>query len=83
MVKLMLKLEQAIEAQEGSRGIAVVGWMVNITARPLYSWERDLVPIVQEARWAPGKVRTGAGNIVPTGIRSPDRSARIQNASIV
>ena len=34
------------------------------------------VPIVQEARWAPGPVWTGAKNLAPTGIRSPDRPAR-------
>jgi len=34
------------------------------------------VPIVQENWWAPGPVRTGAENLDPTGIRSPDRPAR-------
>ena len=33
---------------------------------------RDTVPIVQEAGWAPGPVWTGAENLAPTGIRSPD-----------
>ena len=33
------------------------------------------VPIVQEARQAPGLVWTGAENLAPTGIRSPDRPA--------
>ena len=28
--------------------------------------------IVQKAGWAPGPVRTGAENLAPTGIRSPD-----------
>ena len=37
---------------------------------------KDLVPIVQEAGWAPGPVWTGAENLPPTGIRSPDRPAR-------
>ena len=32
-------------------------------------------PTVQEAGWAPGPVRTGAENLAPTGIRSPDRPA--------
>ena len=32
--------------------------------------------IVQEAGWAPGPVWTGAENLAPTGIRSPDRPAR-------
>jgi len=38
-----------------------------------------LVPTVQEAGWAPGPVWTGAENISPTGIRSPDRPARSQS----
>jgi hypothetical protein len=37
---------------------------------------KDPVPIVQEARWAPGLIWTGAENLDPTGIRSPDRPAR-------
>ena len=37
------------------------------------------VPIVQEAGWAPGPVWTGAENLAPTGIRSPDRPARSQS----
>ena len=35
-----------------------------------------LVPIVQEAGWAPGAVWTGMENVASTGIRSPDRLAR-------
>jgi hypothetical protein len=34
------------------------------------------VPIGQEAVWATGPVRTGAKNLAPTWIRSPDRPAR-------
>ena len=41
--------------------------------------ERDPVPIVQEAGWAPGPVWTGAESIAPTGIRSPDRPARSES----
>jgi len=37
---------------------------------------RDPVPIVQEAGWASELVWTGAENLVPTGILSPDRPAR-------
>jgi hypothetical protein len=44
--------------------------------RPLTTPGKDPVPIVQEAGWAPGPVWTGAGNLAPTGIRSPDRPAR-------
>ena len=43
---------------------------------PLYSRERDLVPILQEDGWAPGTIWTGAENLAPLGIRSPDRPAR-------
>ena len=39
-----------------------MGWVVNATPRPLYPRERDPVPIVEEAGWAPGSVWTGAGN---------------------
>jgi len=38
--------------------------------------ERYQVPIVQEAGWAPGPVRTAAENITPTGIRFQDHPAR-------
>ena len=40
---------------------------------------KDPVPIVQEAGWALGPVWTGAENLVPTGIRSPDRPARSES----
>jgi hypothetical protein len=56
-----------------------MGWVVNATHRPLYPRERDPVPTVQEARWAPGPVWTGAENLAPTGFRSPDRPARSQS----
>ena len=51
------------------------GWVVNATPRPLYPRERDPLPIVREAEWAPGLVWTGAENLAPTGIRLPDRPA--------
>ena len=37
------------------------------------------VLIVQEIGWAPWPVWTGAENLAPTGIRSPDRPARSQS----
>jgi hypothetical protein len=37
---------------------------------------KEVVPIVQEAGWAPGLVWTGAENLASTGIRSQDRPAR-------
>ena len=53
------------------------GWS---TPRPgrFTPW-KDPVPIVQEAGWAPGSVWTGAENLAPTGIRSPDRPARSES----
>jgi len=47
--------------------------------RPLFTPGNDSVPIVQEVGWAPGPVWTGAENLAPTGIRSPDRPARSQS----
>jgi len=41
--------------------------------------EREPVPIVQEAGWAPGQVWTGAENLAFFGIRSPDRPARSES----
>ena len=74
-------------AHRGSRGIALLfhghgtrrGWGVSVTPRPLFTLGKDAVPIVQEAGWAPGPVWTGAENLAPTGIRSPDRPARSQS----
>jgi len=40
---------------------------------------KDSIPLVQEAGWAPGPVWTGAENLAPTGIRSPDRPARSES----
>ena len=53
--------------------------MVNATPQPPYPRERDPVPIVQEAGWAPGPEWTGAENLSPTEIRSPDRPARYES----
>jgi len=44
-------------------------------ARPHFTPGKDPV---QEAGWAPGPVWTGAENLAPTRIRSPDRPARSQ-----
>jgi len=43
-----------------------MGWMVNPRPRLLDSWERYAVPILQEAGWISGPVRTGAKNLAPT-----------------
>ena len=49
--------------------------MFNATPRQPYPWERDPLPILWEAEWAAEPVWTGAENLVPTGIRSPDPPA--------
>jgi hypothetical protein len=51
--------------------------VVSITPRPLYPG-KDPVPIVQDARCAPGPVWTCAKNLAPTEIRFPDRPVRSQ-----
>jgi len=56
-----------------------MGWVVNATPRPLYPWEIDPAPIVQEAGWAPWPVWMNAENLAPTGIRFPDRPARSES----
>ena len=71
----------------GSIGLALLfldhgtrrGWVVSSTHRPLFTPGKDPLPIVQEAGWAPEPVWTGAENLAPTGIRSPDRPARSQS----
>ena len=40
---------------------------------------KDPVPIVREARWAPGPVWTGAKNVTYTGIQSQDRPVRSES----
>jgi hypothetical protein len=53
--------------------------VVSVTPRPHLTPEEDPVPIVQEAGWASGPVWTGAENLDPTELRSPDRPASRQS----
>jgi hypothetical protein len=70
-----------------SRGIAVLcfytsaleGGERSVSPWPLSTPGKDLAPIVQEAGWAPEPVWTGAENLTPTGIRSPDSPACSQS----
>jgi hypothetical protein len=74
------------EGPEEARDIAVLfldlgtsrgGWSA---PRPgHFNPRKELVPIVQEARWALGPVWTCAKNLAPTEIRFPDRPARSQS----
>ena len=54
------------------------GWLKSSSGR-FSPGVRDPIPIVQKAGWAPTTVRTGAANLAPTGIRSPDRPARSES----
>ena len=49
------------------------GWGVSVMPWPLSTPGKDLVPIVQEGGWAPGPVWTGAENLAPNRIQSPNR----------
>jgi hypothetical protein len=91
-VKVKCTLVQALRLCTGrtvhreSRGIALPfhdhgtrrGCGVSVTPRPIFTPRKDTVPIAQEAVWALGPVWTGAENLAPTGIRSPDCPARTQ-----
>jgi hypothetical protein len=53
------------------------GWS---TPRPgRFTTSEDPVPIVHEEGWGPRGVWTGAQNLIPTRIRSPDRPARSES----
>jgi hypothetical protein len=56
-----------------------MGWMGNATPWKLYPQEREQVPIVQEAGWAPGPIWTVVENLAHTGIRSTDLPARSES----
>jgi len=73
-------------AQRVGRGIALLfhdrdtrrGWVVSRTPRPHFTPGKDLVPIVQEAGWAPGPVWTG-GKSRPHRDSIPDHPTRSQS----
>ena len=52
--------------------------MVSSTPRPHFTPVKDTVPILQEAGWVPGSVRTG-GKSLPHRYLIPDRLARSQS----
>jgi len=72
-----------MKAQRGSRGTVLLflqpGARLGVGgqshAPAALPRDRDLVPIVQEVRWAPGPVSTDAENLAPPVIRSLDRPA--------
>jgi hypothetical protein len=60
-IKVKFALEHAMKAQRGSKGsyFPLTSALDGVTPRPLCTLERDPVPRVQEAGWAPGPVWTG------------------------
>jgi hypothetical protein len=52
-------------------------------SRPYSPGERDQIPIVQEAGWAPRQVSMGAENLVRTGIRSPHIPVRSESLHLL
>jgi hypothetical protein len=78
LIKVTQLLYRPGVARRVGRGIALLfhdlgtrrGWGVSVTPRPHFTPGKDPVPTVQGAGWATGPVRTGAENLVPTGIRS-------------
>ena len=73
-------------AQRVGRGIALLfhdrgtrrGWVASSTPRAHFTPGIDPVPILQEARWAPGPVWTG-GKSRPNRDSIPDRPASSQS----
>jgi hypothetical protein len=54
-------------------------WGVSVRLRSIFTLGKDPVPIIQKAGWALGPVWTGAENLAPTGIRSPDHPVAIDD----
>ena len=85
-LKKIVPVTGPVVAQKLGKGIAILfqnhgtrrGWVVSSTPRPYFTPGKDPLPIVQEAGWASEPVWMGRKSR-PTGIRSPDRSARSQS----
>ena len=82
-VTVRFTLAQATKVRVGGGHISILsltslldggGW--SSRTGPVTPRERHTVPTAQEAGWAPGPVWAGAGNLTPTGIRSPHGPAR-------
>jgi hypothetical protein len=75
-----LRIYTGCMAHRGSRGTTLPfldhgtrrGWGDSVTPQLLFTPRKDPVPIVQEVGRAPGPVWTGAENLTPTGIQTPD-----------
>ena len=56
-----------------------MGWVANATPRPLYPPGKIPYPLYRRLGGPPGPVWTGAENLAPTGIRSPDRPSHSES----
>jgi hypothetical protein len=59
------------------------GLVVNVTSRPLYSRERDPVPIMEEAGWIAGRVWTGAEGVAFNGIHARTVQSEARRYTVV
>jgi hypothetical protein len=50
-------------------------WAVNAMFRPVYPRERAPVPILKEVGYALVPLWMAAGNLAPSGVRTPNRPA--------
>ena len=86
-VEVKFSLQQATKTQRGSRCIPLlflqprryIGWVVNVTPRPLYPPGKNRYPLYRRLGGHPGPVWTGAKNLAPTGIWCPDRPAHSES----
>jgi len=61
------------DAPANLNGLVLFGERRNLVSARVLSRFKRTIPIVQEFGWASVPVWTGAENLAPTGIRSPDR----------
>lgn len=71
-----------MQAEMGGGGIGLpmldtgvkMGWVVNVRTRPIYSRERDIVPILQELVWVSVAGLAGSGKFHPHQGSNPSKS---------
>ena len=68
-----------MNSQRGNRYVSTLSLTSRSRPGLFTPGEIDPVPILQVALWDPGPVSTGAENLAPTGIISPDSPAPSQS----